>query len=271
MEAENLNYKSLKWPSGKTQLPGIRPKVYFIPKRDIVLWPTLPETFIESMAELVIYDGSVQLAAGAFWKELSTLVDKSPLDGKGQGTKPSKTFLNQLVIQHEGVEEDASAFAMQANNDDFVYLAPTKKGKYRVIGNEMFQTDTAIEQKLGAAATDEMGTTLTITCTDVAPGLFYDGEIVTEGGDVINEVVGKVATPAIAPAGGTIDDGTDTVAITSATAGSTIKYKLDGGAWVTYTVPINTTGWAAGDHTIVAQATKSGVFPSLYKYANFFV
>lgn len=270
MEAENLNYKSMKWPSGKTQLPGIKPKVYYIPKRDIVVWPTLPENFVETMGELVIYSGSFQLAAGAFWKEISTLVDKSPLDGKGQGTKPSKTFLNQLVIAHEGVEEDASAFSMQANNDDFVYLAPTKKGKYRVIGNDMFQTDTAIEQKLGAAATEEMGTTLTITCTDVAPGLFYVGEIVTEDG-IINEVDGKVETPVIDPAGGTIVAGTDTVAITSPTVDAVIKYRIDGGAWITYTGVIATTGWAAGNHTIVAQASKAGVFPSLFATANFFV
>ncbi len=270
MEAENLNYKSLKWPSGKTQLPGIKPKVFYIPKRAIVVFPSLAKTFNLAMGELVTYTDSFQLAAGEYWRELSTLADKSPLDGKGQGTKPSKTFLNQLVISHEGVEEDASAFAMEANNDDFVYLVPTKNGKYRVIGNEMFQTDTAIEQKIGAAPTDEMGTMLTITCTDVAPGLYYAGEIVTEDG-IINEVEGKVATPAIAPAGGTIDAGTDTVAVTSATAASTIKYKLDGGAWTTYTGAISTAGWAAGNHTLWVQATKAGMFPSLYSLATFFV
>ena len=64
------------------------------------------------------------------------------------------------------------------------YLAQTKKGKWRVIGNEMYQTETVIDQKLGGAATDEMGTTLTVTCTDVAPGLFYKGEIITEDGTI---------------------------------------------------------------------------------------
>ena len=72
-----------------------------------------------------------------------------------------------------------------ANNDDLVYLVQTKKGKWRVIGNDMYQTETVIDQKLGGAATDEMGTTLTVTCTDLAPGLFYTGEIVTEEG-IIN-------------------------------------------------------------------------------------
>lgn len=270
MNAENLNYQSLKWPSGKNQLPGIKPKVFYIAKRDIVVFPKLAETFSEAMGELVTYLDSFQLAAGAYWKEISTLVDKSPLDGKGQGSKPSKTFLNQLVIAHEGVEEDASAFAMQANNDDFVYLVPTKNGKYRVIGNDMFQTDTAVEQKLGAEPTSEMGTMLTITCTDIAPGLYYVGEIVTEDG-IINEVEAKVATPVIAPAGGTVEVGVDTIALTSATVDAVIKYKLDGGAWTTYAAAIATTGWAAGNHTLVVQATKAGMFPSLYSTATFFV
>ena len=270
MEAENLDYRSLKWPSGKTQLPGVRAKVLFIEKRNIVVWPVLPETFTESMGELVIYDGSFQLAAGAFWKEISTIVDKSPLDGKAQGTKPSKTFINQLVVAHEGVEEDASAFAMQANNDDFVYLAQTKKGKFRVIGNDMFQTDTVAEQKLGAAATEEMGTTLTITCTDVAPGIFYVGEIVTEDG-IINEVEGKVETPVISPAGGTVVAGTDTITMSSATVGAVIKCSFNGGPWNIYTGAINADMLAPGSNTVIVQATKTGMFPSLYAKATFFV
>lgn len=270
MEAENLSYKSLKWPSGKTQLPGIKPKAYYTAKRDIVVFPRLAETFSQSMGELVTYLDSFQLAAGAYWKEISTLVDKSPLDGKGQGSKPSKTFLNQLVISHEGVEEDASAFAMQANNDDFVYLVPTKNGKYRVIGNDMFQTDTAVEQKLGAAATDEMGTMLTITCTDIAPGLYYVGEIVTEDG-IINEVEGKVETPVIAPAGGTVIPNTDLITMTTATEGATIKCSFNGGTWNTYTGAINANILAPGNNTVVAQAFKAGMFPSLYVKATFFV
>jgi len=180
----DLNYKDLDWKVGQTNLPGIREDVYCIPKRDIVTWPTLPETFVTAMGELVTYTGSFILAALAKWQKIGVIVDKSPLDGKSQGTRPSKTFLNQLVLQHPGVEEDASGFCMQANNDDMVYLAQTKKGKWRVVGNEMFQTDTAIDQKLGGAATDEMGTTITVTVTDLAPGLFYTGAIVTNDGTI---------------------------------------------------------------------------------------
>lgn len=270
MEANNLKYKSMRFKTGSTQLPGIKPLIYYIEKRHIIQWPVLPESFVESMGELVTYDGSFILAAGEFWKDLSVVVDKSPLDGKGQGTRPSKTFLNQVVLMHEGVEEDASGFAKQANNDDFVYLVPTKKGKYRVIGNDMFQTDNAIEQNLGATATDEMGTKITATVTDVAPGLFYVGEIVTEDG-IINEVDNKVESVSFAPAGGTIEPGTDNVTLTSATVGAVIKYRLDDGDWKTYTGPISTAAWTAGNHSIIARATKDGMFPSVATTAYYFV
>ena len=179
-----LKYKALDLAVGTTNLPGIREAVYAIAKRDIVKWPTLPTTFATKMGELVTYVGDFTLAADAKWFRVGIVVDKSPVDGKSQGVRPSKTFLNQVVLQHPGVEEDASGFAMQANNDDLVYLVQTKKGKWRVIGNEMYQTNTVIDQKLGGAATDEMGTTLTVDVTDLAPGLFYTGEIVTDEGTI---------------------------------------------------------------------------------------
>ena len=179
-----INYKSMAWVPGTRKLTGIMTDVYFIRKADIVNWPTLPATFTTSMGQLVTYDGNFTLAANAKWQKITTDVDKSPVDGKSQGNVPSKTFLNSLTLLHESTEEDASAFAMQANNDDLIYIVKTKNGKYRVIGNEMWQTKTEVDQKLGAQATDEMGTTITITVTDIAPGLFYAGNIVAEEGTI---------------------------------------------------------------------------------------
>lgn len=183
-----IKYKDLDWNEGQVNLPGIKRDVYRIAKRDIVGWPTLPSTFVTNMGELATYVGSFTLAALAKWQKISALVDKSPVDGKSQGSKPSKTFINSLTLQHESVDEDASGFAKQANNDDFVYLVQTKSGKWRVLGNDMWPTDTSIEQALGGAPTDEMGTKITVTVTDIAPGLFYTGEIVTEAGTINPDV-----------------------------------------------------------------------------------
>jgi hypothetical protein len=175
-----LKYKALAWQVGDVNLPGIKQDVYAIAKRDILNWPTLPTTFTTAMGELVTYDGDFILAVNTKWQKIGIIVDKSPVEAKSQGVRPSKTFLNTATFLHAGVEEDATGFVLQANNDDLVYLIETKKGKFRVIGNDMYQTDTTIDQKLGGAATDEMGTTLVATVTDLAPAPFYIGEIVTE-------------------------------------------------------------------------------------------
>jgi len=180
-----LKYGNLNWVPGTKNIPGIHQDVYAIPKEDIVAWPTLPAVSVTSIGELVTYVGSFTLAATAKFKKIGVISDKSNIDGKSQGSKPSKTFLNQIVMQHPGAGADASAFAMQANNDDLVYLAKDNGGKFRVIGNEMFPTNTEADQKLGGSPTDEMGTTMTVTVTDIAPALFYEGEIVTDDG-IIN-------------------------------------------------------------------------------------
>lgn len=266
----NIKYKALEWQEGQVNLPGIKEIVYGIAKRDILVWPTLPDEFIDNMGELVTYVGDFVLAAGAKFQKIGVIVAKSPLDGKSQGTYPSKTFLNTLVMQHPGVEEIASGYCRQANNDDMVYLAQTKKKKWRVVGNEMWQSDTTIDQKLGGAATDEMGTTLTATITDIAPGLFYVGEIVTEDG-IINENLDKVASVTFTPDGGTVGVGVDTIALASATVDATIQYSVDGGAWTIYAAPIPTTGWAVGDHVISARASKVGLMTSNYTAGTFHV
>ena len=86
-----IKYKALDWAVGTTNLPGIKEDVYAIAKRDIVAWPTLPATYVTNMGELVTYVGNFTLAALAKFQRVGIIVDKSPVDGKSQGVRPSKT------------------------------------------------------------------------------------------------------------------------------------------------------------------------------------
>ncbi|MDR1454609.1 MAG: hypothetical protein LBJ01_03060 [Tannerella sp.] len=185
-----ISPQSLEWCEGRVNLPGIRTNVYTIPKRDIVTWPVLPGEFTTSMGELATYKGSFLLAEDKKWQKLQVLVDKSPVTSESQGSKPSKTTLVKATFVHPGTEEEATAFCGLANNDDYVYIVQTKPGKYRVIGNDMYQTETNPSQNLGGAATDEMGTTLEVSVTDRMPAPFYTGLIETVDGD-INEPIEK--------------------------------------------------------------------------------
>lgn len=269
-QCDNIKYGDLDWCEGQVQLPGIRGTVYEMPKRDIVSWPTRQTTITNGMGDLATLLGSFVLAANAVWRKIGVIVEKSPVTSVSQGTKPSKTFLNTGVFAHQGVDEDATGYAQQANNDDMVYLFVQKNGKARLIGNEMFQTDTAIAQNLGGAATDEMGTILTATVTDMSPAPFYTGQIVTADG-IINEDIAKVEPVTFTPNGGAVVPGTTTVALASATADAAISYKVGAAVtWTPYTVPIVTTGWGA-ETVITARARKLDMSDSDLTSATFTV
>ena len=74
-------YDSLNFCKGKTVLPGIRSRLYYIPKRDIVKWPTLPDTAEDGMGELATYTGDFVLEADKHWNYIDLIDNK----GSGQG------------------------------------------------------------------------------------------------------------------------------------------------------------------------------------------
>lgn len=187
---ENCNntglYDSLKFCQGTTVLPGIRNHIYGLPKRDIVAWPKRPQPGADAatMASIASYSGNFTLAADRKWLRIDLVLNKGQIEAEVQGEQPSRTFLNKLSAVHPSVEEEATAFAQQVTQDDFVFLVPQRNGKYRVLGNEMFNTDVKPKLALGEGTTGEAGTTLEIEVTDLSPAPFYPGIIETEDGDI---------------------------------------------------------------------------------------
>lgn len=177
-------YSSLQYCKGKPMLPGIRSRLYFIPKRDIVKWPTLPDTAETEMGELATYEGDFTLASEAKWKFIDLVDNKGKIESESQGDKPARSFLNKTSVTHPETDEEATGFARQANSDDFVYLLQVRNGKFRVLGSEMFPTDTKPKQDSGEGVTGDFGTTLDIECTDVCPAPYYKGKIVTKDGTI---------------------------------------------------------------------------------------
>lgn len=88
--SNNTLYNSLGWCNGKTTLPGIRRRVYFIPKDEILAWPSLPEVSDASdMSDLAKYSGNFTLAADKKWRSLDVLDAKSNTSSEPTGDKPS--------------------------------------------------------------------------------------------------------------------------------------------------------------------------------------
>ena len=177
-------YSSLGFCKGKPLLPGIRTRVYYIAKSDIVKFPTLPDKATENMASLATYTDSFELEAEKKWKYIDLVDNKGKIESESQGDFPARTFVNKISLVHPETDEEATGFARQANADDFVYLVQMRNGKYRVLGNEAFRTDTKPKQDSGEGVSGDFGTTIEIEVTDVCPAPYYTGEIITDEGTI---------------------------------------------------------------------------------------
>ena len=178
--------RSLAWCQGTPELPGIKRKIYYISKDQIVQWPTLTRDQNGRLTSAK-YSGNFELAADATWKYIDILPDKSQLTSEAQGEYPSMTQLNKLTAVHPGVGVEASALAAFVNNCDCVYLVETVRGKIRVVGSEKWQVKSTVAQDLGQGATGTTSTTLNVEATDECPAPFYEGKIETEDGVIYND------------------------------------------------------------------------------------
>ena len=184
--ASTALYESLVHCKGATVLPGLRPHIFYIPKSDIVTFPTPPNTVPSggTMGALATISENFVLAADAKWKKIDIVASASNVNSESQGEAPSKTFNNTGVFKYPGNNAEAAAFCRQANADDIVYLWPQRDGQYRVLGNPMFETNTTPAQESGSSETDVSGTTINVAVTDTMPSPFYTGKIETEDGNI---------------------------------------------------------------------------------------
>lgn len=177
-------YKDINFCKGSKSLPGTRPYVYGVSKRDIMLWPTLPGDEAADLKAKVTYVGDFNLADGKFFHKVGMIDNQGQIQVESQGNEGAKTFKNTANIAMHGTEEDVTGYIYELNNDDMVYLVPQRNGKCRVIGNECFTTSTELSQDTGQASTDTNQTIAKVTCDDEYPAPFYAGKIHTEDGDI---------------------------------------------------------------------------------------
>ena len=182
--AECLNIQqSLGWCQGTPELPGVKRRVYYLAKSEIVEWPALSRD-ANGRITSAQYSGSFTLKADSKWKYIDILPDKSQLTSEPQGELPSQTQLNKLVAVHPGVGLRASAAAAYINNYDNVFLVEDMKGFFRVVGCDKWQTKSTVNQDLGQGPTGSTSTTINVEATDECPAPFYFGMIETEEGDI---------------------------------------------------------------------------------------
>ena len=175
--------KSLAWAMGTPELPGVRRRIYFTSKNNILAWPKLPHDDIGRCTGST-YAGSFTMREEAKWKYIDILPDKSQLTSEAQGELPSQTQLNKLVALHPSVGEEATAAAAYLNNNDNVFVVEDMKGKFRVVGSDKWTTKTTVSQDLGQGATGTCGTTINAEAADECPAPFYTGTLATDDGEI---------------------------------------------------------------------------------------
>ena len=161
--------RSLAWCQGTPELPGIKRRLYYISKDQIVKWPTL------------------------------TRDQNGRLTSEPQGELPSQTQLNKLVAVFPGVSPEASAAACYLNNSDNVFLVEDMKGFFRVVGCRKWFTKTTVTQDNGQGPTGNTSTTINVEAPDEVPSPFYMGIIETEDGDVQGEMFDDSDDPEVVP------------------------------------------------------------------------
>lgn len=174
--------KSVEWCEGTPSYPGIKRKVYFIAKSQIVKFPTMPMDEFGNPTSSIL-TGDFVLAAEKKWLVLDVVPGKSGIDSEPQGESPSQMQLNKFEGFHNGAGAVATDATFNFNNTDCVYLIQEMDGSFRVLGNENWVTKSTVSQTSGKAPGDQKGTTFTAECFDVCPAPFYKGKIETEDGD----------------------------------------------------------------------------------------
>lgn len=175
--------KSLAWCQGTPELPGLRRRLYYLAKSEILAWPSFQRDSL-GRATSAILSGSFTLKADVKWKYIDILPDKSQLTSEAQGELPSQTQLNKLTAVHPGVGAEAAAAAAYINNTDSVFVVQDMKGNWRIVGSERWQSKATVAQDLGQGPTGTTSTTIAVEATDEVPAPFYVGTLETEDGDI---------------------------------------------------------------------------------------
>ncbi|MCM1320255.1 MAG: hypothetical protein NC217_07740 [Muribaculaceae bacterium] len=182
--------KSLGWCQGTPELPGVKRRIYYLAKSEILKFPALPRDE-HGRATSAVYAGNFTLKADAKWHYIDILPDKSQLTSEAQGEVPSQTQLNKLTAVHPSVGPEASAAAAYINNTDSVFVIEDMKGNFRVIGSDKWDTKSTVAQDLGQGATGTTSTTINVEASDEVPAPFYVGTLDTEDGEI--DCSGKAA------------------------------------------------------------------------------
>ena len=177
-------YEDLPSCRGQKSLPGTRNHMFMTRKANITTWPEWPDSEAEQLDAVAKLTGDFVLAADKKWVKIDLVPNQNNIASERVGTYGAYLFKNTYTAVVPGSEEKQTALASEMINDDVIFLVPQRNGKYRLIGNNMFNTDVSPALATGSTTEDTNAITLTITCEDTIPAPFYTGKILTTDGEI---------------------------------------------------------------------------------------
>lgn len=183
----NNLYDNVVFCPGLVSLPGVRDHFYFIRKKDITKWPTLPLNSAESLDKVAVYVGNFTLAADAKFHRVDLVPSESEPKSEQAGSYGSFHFTNSITLVLPGTAEKVTGLITELNNDNVVILVPQRDGKNRVFGSAGFDVTIKPSQEWGKGSNDANTTTIEVSCEDRAATPFYPGTIETDGATISGE------------------------------------------------------------------------------------
>ena len=164
---------------------GIGDTVYFIPKNQILSWPTIDDDF-ESGSDIndyACYKGNFTLERNAKWLKLYSTQGKGKISWEYLGETDCKMVNNKATLSYPKLNVQGRAFAKYAANGDFVFIVEHDGGFY-VIGHPTYRATLTPNGDSGDAPGSAKGITIEIECPDTTPLPLYTGALRTTNGDM---------------------------------------------------------------------------------------
>lgn len=175
--------KSVDWCEGRPEYPGIRRRLYFTAKNNILTYPKVP---VDSMGRPTdgVLEGSFVLKEGAYWYYVDIVPERSQPTSDSQGEYPSQTSLNKITFVHPGVGPEAAMLAAYCHNSNNIYVFEDIDGRAHTVGCEQWPVKSTVAQDFGQGQSGTAGTTVTVEATDKLPFPQYVGTLTTQEGEV---------------------------------------------------------------------------------------
>ncbi|MCH5234766.1 MAG: hypothetical protein J1E16_05680 [Muribaculaceae bacterium] len=179
MKCKSL-HKSVGWCRGTAVVAGMRGRVFFTPKDNVVVWPQVELDALGRPVSSVL-EGDFELEADQKFYYLDILKGKSRHSSDPYGEAHSQMQLNKLTLVFPRIDEIAADLSAYFNNTDLLWLFQDGAGNCRVVGAENWLTVTKVSQE-NNMANNEANTMISVEAPDIVISPIYKGSIDTDAG-----------------------------------------------------------------------------------------